>query len=69
MTENLDRIFRWVMALFALACAALVLQSFPSLWSGGVYILDVRNWSWTAVWIVNGVVILSLIAYRLWQNR
>lgn len=67
--------FAWLELLLALAAIALFFQMFPSAWSrlfqmfgaifrGVVWAVDFRGWSRSVWFIVNVVMVLSLIGIR-----
>lgn len=62
--------------LLALALVLLLFQLFPSLWTGTLWALDVRNWPRTVWFAMNWIVLLTLAAIRFgpdlyneWQER
>jgi len=56
--------FAWLELLLVLAVPALLFQLFPSLWSGTLWALDVRNWPRTVWFAGNVVVVVLLVAIR-----
>jgi hypothetical protein len=50
--------------LLVLAFLALFFQVFPSLWSGVLWALDMRNWSRGTWMVLNVVVVVFLFALR-----
>ena len=56
--------FAWLELLLVLAFLALVFQLFPSVWTGTVWALDIRNWPRTFWFAANGVALLALVAVR-----
>ncbi len=66
----------WLELLLALALLALVFQLVPSLWTGTLWALDVRNWPRTVWFAGNLVVVFVLVAIRFgpdlyqdWRQR
>lgn len=60
---------RWLEWLLVLSCVTLVFQLFPVLFWGLLYVVDIRNWSWTAMSLILCVIIVILFAYRAWIKR
>ncbi len=66
----------WIEVLLVLACFALLLQFFPSLWFRLIWVVDVRNWS-RSVWVglnVGAVLVLCGVRfgpelYKEWRER
>lgn len=59
----------WPEMLLGISGVALFFQLFPTLFWGLLYAIDVRNWSWTVIIVLNALVVACLIGYRAWQNR
>lgn len=69
MTNGDSQSNRVIWVLLVSSCLTLFFQLFPSIWSNLLTVIDVRNWSWTMIWIINILMLTILISYRAWINR
>jgi endonuclease/exonuclease/phosphatase (EEP) superfamily protein YafD len=54
----------WLELILACASCALLLQVFPSAWTAVRWSVDVRYWPRSAWFVLNGIVVLILVAIR-----
>jgi hypothetical protein len=66
----------WLELLFLFAVVTLVFQAVPSLWTGILWAVDIRNWSRSTWFAVNLVFVVALVAIRFgpdlyeeWRRR
>jgi len=67
--SNGVHIVRILWVALSVSCILLIFQLFPPLMLFIVWILDIRNWTWIAVWSLNILAIATLIGYHAWTNR
>jgi uncharacterized protein YlxW (UPF0749 family) len=68
--------FGWLEASLLFSLVALIMQLFPSVWVAVLWAIDIRNWPRTRFFVLNAVVVVTLILVRFgpdlyedWRER
>lgn len=66
MNEDDEPGFPWLETFFGISLLTLVCQLYPPLFWGILYYVDVRNWTWSAIWLINVLIIGVLLV--IWKR-